>query len=107
MPSDPAPPEGRAAPLIPDEGAGVPWAYSALRPKLWRLDAKAVFPLLVWLLHWSWWTLGLAAAGVLALALMDWTGLPPETCLARLRCLMAGDLRPLVETSVIRGRSHW
>jgi intracellular multiplication protein IcmT len=86
---------------------GLPWAFSALRPRFWRLDAKAVFPLLVWLLHWSWWTLGLALAGIFVLAVMDWTGLPPETCLGRLRCRALGDLRPLVDLAIYRQRAHW
>ena len=85
----------------------VPWACSALRPRLWRLDAKAVFPLLVWLLHWSWWTLGAALFGILVLAVMDRTGLPPETCLERLRSLAAGEIRPLHEPGLLRRRAHW
>jgi intracellular multiplication protein IcmT len=90
-----------------NEFLGLPWAFSALRPRFWRLDAKAVFPLLVWLLHWSWWTLGLALAGIFILAVMDWTGLPPETCLGRLRCRALGDLRPLIDEATYRQRSHW
>lgn len=85
----------------------VPWACSALRPRLWRLDAMAVFPLMVWLLHWSWWTLGIAAAGILTLAAMGWAGLPPGSCLARLRCRLIGDLRPLHEPGLLRRRAHW
>lgn len=84
-----------------------PWADSALRPRLWRLDAKAVFPLLVWLLHWSWWTLGVALVGILVLAVMDFTGLPPETCLARFRCLLVGPVRPIVRPGVLRERARW
>ncbi|MDR3135682.1 MAG: IcmT/TraK family protein [Deltaproteobacteria bacterium] len=94
--------------LASPSGAGtIPWAYSALRPRLWKLDARAVFPLLAWLLHWSWWTLGVALAGVLILAIMDWTGLPPETCLGRARCFLLGDLRPLIEPGILRRRAHW
>ena len=85
----------------------VPWACSALRPRFWRLDAKAVFPLLVWLLHWSWWTLGVALVGIMVLAAMDWTGLPPEACLARIRCRLLGDLRPIHEPGLLRRRAHW
>jgi intracellular multiplication protein IcmT len=83
------------------------WSYTALRPKLWRLDARAVFPLGLWLLHWSWWTLAVAVAGVAALAAADWLGLPPEAALARLRASLVGPARPAADRTLWRRRSLW
>jgi intracellular multiplication protein IcmT len=85
----------------------ITWAHSALRPRLWRLDARAVFPVLLWLVHWSWWTLGLALSGILALALTDLAGLPPGDCLARLRSILVGSLRPATDPAALRRRAHW
>jgi hypothetical protein len=62
---------------------------------------------MLWLLHWSWWTLGLALGGVAGLALMDLAGLTPESSLHRLRSLLVGEIRPLVEKEIYRRRAHW
>ena len=38
------------------------WRDTAITPKIFILDARAVFPLGLWLFHWAWWTA--AVAGV-------------------------------------------
>ena len=38
--------------------ADVLWRDTALTPKIFILDARAVFPLALWLFHWAWWTAG-------------------------------------------------
>ncbi|MDR1050943.1 MAG: IcmT/TraK family protein [Deltaproteobacteria bacterium] len=85
----------------------VPWAFTALQPRLGRLDARAVFPILLWLLHWSWWTFGLALAGVAFLAWLDWSGLPFEAVPGRARTLLVGRLRPALDVAVLRARADW
>ena len=50
--------------------ADVLWRDTALTPKIFMLDARAVFPLALWLFHWAWWTAGLALAAIVALYLV-------------------------------------
>jgi intracellular multiplication protein IcmT len=83
------------------------WCHTALRARLFKLDARAAFPVGLWLLHWSWWTLAIAAAAVIALALSDWAGLPPEAALARLRAELVGPIRPASDRGLWRRRSLW
>ena len=49
------------------------WRDTALTPKIFILDARAVFPLALWLFHWAWWTAGLALAAIVALYLVQRT----------------------------------
>jgi intracellular multiplication protein IcmT len=62
---------------------------------------------MAWLLHWSWLTFFLALTGVCFLALLDWTGLPPEAALARFRTILVGRVRPAAEVITLRRRAHW
>ena len=41
------------------------WRDTALTPKIFILDARAVFPLGLWLFHWAWWTACVAVAGII------------------------------------------
>ena len=42
--------------------ADVLWRDTALTPKIFILDARAVFPLALWLFHWAYWTAAIAFA---------------------------------------------
>lgn len=39
------------------------WRDTAITPKIFILDARAVFPLGLWLFHWAWWTAAVAGGG--------------------------------------------
>lgn len=56
------------------------WRDSALTPKIFILDARAVFPLGLWLFHWAWWTACVAMAGIVLLFLVQRTGMTPLAC---------------------------
>ena len=43
------------------------WRDTGLTPKIFILDARAIFPLALWLFHWSWWTAAIACLGIVAL----------------------------------------
>ena len=86
---------------------GPAWALTALRPRLFRFDARAVFHLGLWLLHWSWWTLWVALGALAILVLLDWMGLPPEAAAARLRVVLAGRIRPASDLFAMRRRAMW
>jgi intracellular multiplication protein IcmT len=84
-----------------------PWCFTALRPRFFKLDAKAIFPLGLWLLHWRLWTFMVAIIGVMVMAALERWGLPPKMALGRLKVLLAGPYKPAVETSLLRRRAHW
>jgi intracellular multiplication protein IcmT len=90
------------------EAGPIPWAFSAKRPRLWILDARAVFPIGLCLIHWSLWTFFAAGAAVAVLALLERAGLPPGTALLRLRsvCLW-GPYRPSGSLYRLRRRSRY
>ena len=57
--------------------ADILWRDTALTPKIFILNARAVFPLALWLFHWAWWTAGLAFTAIVALYLVQRTGMTP------------------------------
>lgn len=69
------------------------WRDTGLTPKIGPLDARAVFPLGVWLFHWSTGTAILAVSCILALYLVQRTGMPPVACLRYLRMRLVGRRR--------------
>ena len=73
--------------------ADVLWRDTALTPKIFILDARAVFPLALWLFHWAWWTAGLALAAIVALYLVQRTGMTPIACFRAIRVACMGRRR--------------
>lgn len=73
--------------------ADVLWRDTALTPKIFILDARAVFPLALWLFHWAWWTAGLAFTAIAALYLVQRTGMTPLACLRAIRTAFLGRCR--------------
>lgn len=62
------------------------WRDTGLTPKIFILDARAVFPVAIWLFHWTWWTGMIAGAGVIGLYLVQRTGMSPMACLRQSGC---------------------
>ncbi len=69
------------------------WRDTALTPKIFILDARAVFPIALWLFHWAWWTAGIAIAAIAGLYLVQRTGMTPIACLRALRVACLGRRR--------------
>jgi intracellular multiplication protein IcmT len=82
-----------------------PWCHTALVPRLFCLDARAVFPLGIWLLHWSKTTFAIALISVLFLLALERIGLPLDACLGYFRVLLVGRLRPATDLWELRKRS--
>lgn len=78
------------------------WRDTALTPKIFILDARAVFPLALWLFHWAWWTACVAMVGIVILYLVQRTGMTPLACFRALRVGFMGKRR---ETLLNEG--HW
>lgn len=73
--------------------ADILWRDTALTPKIFILDARAVFPLALWLFHWAWWTAGLAFTAIIALYLVQRTEMTPLACFRAIRVACMGRRR--------------
>lgn len=88
--------------------AEVLWRDTGLTPKLFILDARALFPLALWLFHWAWWTAGIAAGAILVLYLVQRTGMSPMACFRALRVVIVGRRRETRNNeSQWRKRCRW
>ena len=79
------------------------WRDSGLAPKVGPLDARAIFPLGIWLFHWSTVTATIALVGIGALFVVQRMGMTPAACARYLRLrLLIGDRRETRENE-----RHW
>lgn len=66
------------------------WRDSARSPKFFIFDAKAAFPLLLFLLHIRWWTFIVAVVAWLIFTYLNYRGFSMEVFLRWLRSILAG-----------------
>lgn len=84
------------------------WRDTGITPKILVLDARAVFPLLLWLFHWAWWTASLAMLGIIGLYLVQRTGMSPLACLRAIRTAIMGRRRETRYSETLwRKRCRW
>ncbi|MGV7095278.1 IcmT/TraK family protein [Desulfovibrio sp. QI0434] len=84
------------------------WRDTAITPKIFILDARAVFPLGLWLFHWAWWTAAVAGVAIVALYLVQRTGMTPLACFRALRVAFMGRRRETTQNEVQwRQRCRW
>lgn len=84
------------------------WRDTALQPKIGPLNASAVFPVMLWVFHWAWWTFWVAIISIVILFLIQRTGMSATGCLLSLRCLLIGRRRVVrVTASMWRKRCRW
>ncbi len=69
------------------------WRDSARYPRFFIFDSRAVFPFMVWLLHWSWWTLIFALIAMGFFSLLLRFGFTVSVFLRWLRSSIAGPRR--------------
>jgi intracellular multiplication protein IcmT len=72
------------------------WRYTALPVKVAILDARACFPVLLFVLYWSWITAYIAIAGILFFTVISWFGLPVPAVVRLMRRVLVGSVRPAV-----------
>jgi intracellular multiplication protein IcmT len=72
------------------------WRYTALPVKVAILDARACFPVLLFVLYWSWITAYIAIAGILFFTVISWFGLPVPAVVRLMRRILVGSVRPAV-----------
>jgi hypothetical protein len=71
------------------------WRYTAHYPRaFWILDARLAWPVLLWLAHLSWPTLGLALAAGALNGLLLYLALPVPMAVRRLKASVRGWPRP-------------
>lgn len=84
------------------------WRDTGIAPKVFILDARAIFPLALWLFHWSYWTAAIAAVGVLVLYMVQRTGMSPLACCRAIRVAYLGGRRETRNNEVQwRKRCRW
>jgi len=70
--------------------ANAHWRDSARAARFFFVDARAAFPLLLFLLHMRWWTFGLAIVTMIFFALLEKYGFTVVVFGRWLRNFMAG-----------------
>jgi intracellular multiplication protein IcmT len=84
------------------------WRDTGIPPKIGTLDARAIFPLALWAFHWAWWTAAIALAAVIALYLVQRTGMTPIGCVRVFRVAILGKRRETRNhESQWRKRTRW
>ena len=84
------------------------WRDTALTPKIFILDARAVFPIALWLFHWAWWTACVAGIAIVILYLVQRTGMTPLACARALRVAFMGRRRETrMHEAQWRQRCRW
>lgn len=69
------------------------WRDSARPARFFLIDAKAVFPLIVFLLHIRWWTLIVALIGMGFFTILNRFGYSVEVFLRVVRGFLGGKLK--------------
>ena len=72
------------------------WRNTMLPIRFYAVDARALVPFFVWLLHWSWGTFYVALAGIAGFAVLEWCGLTFPAALRTVRRLVVGHTRSAV-----------
>ena len=84
------------------------WRDTGIPPKIGPLDARAVFPFVLWFFHWAYWTAAIALAAIVALYLVQRTGMTPLGCFRLFRVTMLGKRRETRNhESQWRKRARW
>lgn len=84
------------------------WRDTGIPPKIGPLDARAIFPLTLWLFHWSYFTAFLALTGIVILFLVQRTGMTPMACLHAIKIIFIGKRREAsFDETLWRKRCRW
>ena len=88
--------------------ADVLWRDSGLTPRLGPIDATAIFPIMLFFLHWAYWTLVLSLVSIVILYLCQRARMSPVTSLRFIKCMLIGKRRECAANeTVFRRRCRW
>ncbi len=85
------------------------WRNTSIFPKLFFLDARAVFPILIFLFHWANWTFAIAVICIALLIFLEKRGLTANIGLRFLKLYILNGKyrRTRLTASTIRKRCRW
>ncbi len=85
------------------------WRNSSIFPKLFLLDARAIFPIFLFILHWAYWTLTLSIICIAILIFLQKRGLTIIVGLRYLKLYVLNGSRRRVRLTeaIIRKRCRW
>ena len=69
------------------------WRDSARNARFFIIDARAVFPLLLWLVHIRWWTFEIAIVMMIFFGALERYGFSPQVFARYFRNLLAGGIK--------------
>jgi intracellular multiplication protein IcmT len=72
------------------------WRNTGLPVRIGPIDARALLPVMAFVVYWSWWTFYFAATGVVIFTVISWAGLTVPASLRALRRLIVGNVRTAV-----------
>lgn len=72
------------------------WRNSMLPVRIYLVDARALVPVMIFILQWRLSTLYVALTGVAVFAVLEWCGLTFPAALRTVRRFVVGRLRPAV-----------
>jgi intracellular multiplication protein IcmT len=72
------------------------WRDTGKPVKVGMLDARACFPLLVFIVYWSWTTFYIALIGVIFFSVISWAGMTVPATIRMVRRFLVGPFRPAV-----------
>lgn len=86
---------------------GVPYRDTARPARFFFVDARALFPVVVWLFHMKTWTLAIAAISIGLLYLVERKGMNVPSAVRSMRSWLAGRGRPAVPVTLRRRLVDW
>lgn len=72
------------------------WRNTMLPVRIYVVDARALVPVMIFMVHWRLSTLYVALAGIAVFAVLEWCGLTFPAATRTLRRLAVGRLRSAV-----------
>jgi intracellular multiplication protein IcmT len=72
------------------------WRNTMLPVRAYIVDARALVPLMIFLMHWSWTTLYVALVGIALFGTLEFCGLSFPAAIRTLRRWIVGPIRPAV-----------
>ena len=72
------------------------WRNTMSPIRAYVIDARALVPLMVYLMHWSWATLYIALVGIALFSVLEWCGLTFPAAIRVVRRWIVGPVRAAI-----------
>ena len=69
------------------------WRNTMMPVRLYLVDARALIPVMIFLVHWRIWTLYMAAGGIALFTVLEWFGLTFPAARRTIRRYLVGSVR--------------